>query len=56
MVTDDDIGIKVLYEPFPDAQDAGSAPSLEYDSSIFLEEPGLSALALYLIAGYLMVW
>ena len=44
MVTDDDIGIKVLYEPFPDAHDAGSAPSVEYDSSIFLEEPGLLAL------------
>ena len=32
MVTDDDIGLKVLYEPPPEARGASLTPSVEYDS------------------------
>ena len=34
MVTVDDIGLKVLYEPPPDAQGASPTPSIKYDSRI----------------------
>lgn len=42
-VTDDDVRIKVLDEPFHDAQNAGLAPPVEHDSRVFLTKPGLAA-------------
>ncbi len=41
---DDDIGLKVLYKPHTDAQDADPAPSVDYDSRILLEKPVLPML------------
>ena len=38
VVTGDDIGLKVLYEPPPDARGVQSVPSVEYGSSILLED------------------
>lgn len=35
-VTDDDIGLKILYEPRSDAQDAGPASLVEYHSRTLL--------------------
>lgn len=42
-VTDDDVRIKVLDEPFPDAQDAALPLPVEHDSRVFLTKPGLAA-------------
>ena len=47
MVTDDNIGLKVLYEPPPEARGASPTPSVEYDSRTYLQyfiPPMLTAL------------
>lgn len=46
MVTDEDIGLKILYEAPSDAQDADSASLVEYESitSPLSSAPSLTAL------------